>query len=81
MFEMPDRSFRAASYGVERREIWVDRESGVGGAQRFTRSVRIVQVNAFVPIREHAVGCTRDRLFGVAEYFYIVIGLGACPPV
>ena len=59
--------FSESSRVKQRRVVRIDRETGVGGAERFIRAARTGQIKAFRGIRPHVVGGERNSSVGLID--------------
>ena len=71
--------FRPTSRRIQTGGIWVEREPGIGSADRLIPAVGAVQVPAFHRIRQLVIGRERDGPVGLADYFRLVVCLGVFP--
>ena len=79
MLEMAKRILRKSAHPVQQRRIWIDRETRIGGTERFILAAQNEEVIALRIVRQIAIGGERDRTLGLTEYFCVVIDLRACP--
>ncbi len=77
LLETTEDNFSESSRVKQRRVVRINRETRVGGAERFVRASRIGQIKAFRGIRPHVIGSQRDRPVGRIDDFCIKIRFGA----
>jgi hypothetical protein len=73
LLETTEDNLSESSRVKQRRVVRIDRETRVGGAERFVRAARIGQIKALRGIRPHVIGRERDSPVGLINYFSVEI--------